>query len=508
MTLVIKIWIAYVLDLIFGDPQNIIHPVQIIGKMINIGEKSLLEKKYKSDRKYKFFAGMILNITVISLTYGITYLIRRTSENSIILTVAEIYLMYTVFSINSLAREGNRVYNILKEGNIERARKDLSYLVSRDTGTMDEKMIIRSTMETISENTVDGIVAPMMYMFLGGLPLSMTYKAINTFDSMVGYKNEKYMDFGKFSAKLDDVANFIPARITGILIVIASMILGYDYKNSLKIFIRDRKNHSSPNSGHAEAGVAGALGVQFGGRVSYFGKEVDKPVIGNKIKESMRNIIMDSIGLFIIISGVKSSLESNRDITVLIYLIVGAIIGQIIDIDLQIKKLSIFIENKFSRISSISYRNKNSLNSIESEEKEFNFAKGFSVTTILYCIGAMAIMGSINSGLTGDDKILNIKAVLDGATAIVFASIYGVGTIFSAFSALIYQGLFFLFARQIKDFLTPNAITDLNFLGGIMICGLGINIVLKKNIKVANMLPSIFIPIIVEIFVNFFSHLF
>ena len=285
LTLVIKIWIAYVLDLIFGDPQNIIHPVQIIGKMINIGEKSLLGKKYKSDRKYKFFAGMILNITIISLTYGITYLIHRTSENSIIFTVAEIYLMYTVFSINSLAREGNRVYNILKEGNIERARKDLSYLVSRDTETMDEKMIIRSTMETISENTVDGIVAPMMYMFLGGLPLSMTYKAINTFDSMVGYKNEKYMDFGKFSAKLDDVANFIPARMTGILIVIASVILGYDYKNSLKIFIRDRKNHSSPNSGHAEAGVAGALGVQFGGKVSYFGKEVDKPVIGDKIKD-------------------------------------------------------------------------------------------------------------------------------------------------------------------------------------------------------------------------------
>ena len=284
LILVIKIWIAYVLDLIFGDPQNIIHPVQVIGKMISSGEKYLLGKRHESDRKYKFFAGMILNITVISVTYAVTYLIYKSSENSIIFTVAEIYLMYTIFSINSLAREGNRVYNILKEGNIERARKDLSYLVSRDTGTMDEKMIIRSTMETISENTVDGIVAPMLYMFLGGLPLSMTYKAINTFDSMVGYKNEKYMDFGKFSAKLDDVANFIPARITGILIVIASMILGYDYKNSLKIFIRDRKNHSSPNSGHAEAGVAGALGVQFGGRVSYFGKEVDKPVIGDKIK--------------------------------------------------------------------------------------------------------------------------------------------------------------------------------------------------------------------------------
>lgn len=283
LTLVIKIWIAYILDLIFGDPQNIIHPVQIIGKMISLGEKILL--KEKSGSRYKFFAGIILNIFVVSITYGLTCLIYKSSKISGVFTLIEIYLMYTVFSVNSLAREGNRVYNILKEGDIEKARKDLSYLVSRDTETMDEKMIIRSTMETISENTVDGIVAPMFYMFLGGLPLAMTYKAINTLDSMVGYKNEKYMDFGKFSAKIDDVANFIPARITGVLIVAASMILRYNYKNSLKMFIRDRKNHSSPNSAHAEASVAGALGVQFGGRVSYFGKEVDKPVIGDKIKD-------------------------------------------------------------------------------------------------------------------------------------------------------------------------------------------------------------------------------
>ena len=283
LTLVIKIWIAYILDLIFGDPQNIIHPVQIIGKIISLGEKILL--KEKSGSRYKFFAGIILNIFVVSITYRLTCLIYKSSKTSGVFTLIEIYLMYTVFSVNSLAREGNRVYNILKEGNIEKARKDLSYLVSRDTETMDEKIIIRSTMETISENTVDGIVAPMFYMFLGGLPLAMTYKAINTLDSMVGYKNEKYMDFGKFSAKIDDIANFIPARITGFLIVAASMILRYNYKNSLKIFIRDRKNHSSPNSAHAEASVAGALGVQFGGRVSYFGKEADKPTIGDKIKD-------------------------------------------------------------------------------------------------------------------------------------------------------------------------------------------------------------------------------
>ena len=275
----IKIWIAYVLDLIFGDPQNVVHPVQVIGKIISAGEKVLLRKKYK------FLAGTVLNIFTVSITYTSMYLISKSVKISVFFMIIEIYLMYTIFSINSLAREGNRVYRILKEGDIEKARKDLSYLVSRDTETMDEKMIIRSTMETISENTVDGIVAPMFYMFLGGMPLAMAYKAINTLDSMVGYKNEKYMDFGKFSAKVDDVANFIPARITGILIVLASMILGYDYKNSLKIFLRDRKNHSSPNSAHSEASVAGALGVQFGGKVSYFGKEIDKPTIGDKTKE-------------------------------------------------------------------------------------------------------------------------------------------------------------------------------------------------------------------------------
>ena len=150
----IKIWIAYVLDLIFGDPQNVVHPVQVIGKIISVGEKVLLRKKYK------FLAGAVLNIFTVSITYTLMYLISKSVKISVFFMIIEIYFMYTIFSINSLAREGNRVYRILKEGDIEKARKDLSYLVSRDTETMDEKMIIRSTMETISENTVDGIVAP------------------------------------------------------------------------------------------------------------------------------------------------------------------------------------------------------------------------------------------------------------------------------------------------------------------------------------------------------------
>ena len=278
MIMIIKIWMAYILDLIFGDPQNIIHPVQIIGKIIELLEKLLLKKRYK------VFAGGILTVVTVGITYILCFLISTNIDKPLV-AILEIYLMYTVFSVNSLAREGRRVYNILKKGDIEVARKELSYLVSRDTGMMDEKMVIRSTMETISENTVDGIIAPMFYMFLGGLPLAMAYKAVNTLDSMVGYRNEKYIEFGKFSARTDDAANFIPARITGLLIVIASLILRYDYRAAWKIFLRDRKNHSSPNSGHSEAGVAGALGVQFGGVVSYFGKEVRKPAIGDKKKE-------------------------------------------------------------------------------------------------------------------------------------------------------------------------------------------------------------------------------
>lgn len=278
MLLIVKIWIAYVLDLIFGDPENILHPVQIIGKIISFCEKRMLSMKNK------VFWGGVMTVIVVTITY-ITCFVIKYNNNIGIFSIIEIYLMYTVFSINSLSREGNKVYNILKKGDINEAREKLSYLVSRDTENMNYNMVIRSVMETISENMVDGIVAPMFYMFIGGLPLAMTYKAINTLDSMVGYRNEKYEQFGKISAKLDDMANFIPARLTGLFICVTSFLLRYNYKNSFKIFLRDRKNHNSPNSAHPESAVAGALGVQFGGEVSYFGDIVYKPTIGDKYKE-------------------------------------------------------------------------------------------------------------------------------------------------------------------------------------------------------------------------------
>ena len=294
----IKIYIAYILDLIFGDPHRIPHPVQIIGKLISFLEKKLINLPNK-----KFYGG-VLNIIVLITTFVICYFLQK-------IAIIEIYLMYTVFSTKCLADEGNKVHKILKANNLIKARRELSYLVSRDTENLEKKDIIRSTMETISENTVDGVIAPMFFMFLGGLPLAMVYKAINTMDSMLGYKNEKYKDFGYFSAKIDDAANFIPARITGgILIPVACFFLKYDFKSSIRVYFRDRQNHASPNSAHPESAVAGALGVQFGGKTTYFGKEHDKPVIGDKRKEFQTEDIKKNIRILYVTSFIGLGLFS------------------------------------------------------------------------------------------------------------------------------------------------------------------------------------------------------
>ena len=294
----IKIYIAYILDLILGDPHRIPHPVQIIGKLISFLEKKLINLPNK-----KFYGG-VLNIIVLVITFVICYFLQK-------IAIIEIYLMYTVFSTKCLADEGNKVHKILKANNLIKARRELSYLVSRDTENLEKKDIIRSTMETISENIVDGVIAPMFFMFLGGLPLAMVYKAINTMDSMLGYKNEKYKDFGYFSAKIDDAANFIPARITGgILIPAACFFLKYDFRNSFRIYLRDRKNHASPNSAHPESAVAGALGVQFGGKTTYFGEVHDKPVIGDRKKEFQIEDIKKNIRILYVTSFIGLGLFS------------------------------------------------------------------------------------------------------------------------------------------------------------------------------------------------------
>ncbi|MFK4785287.1 adenosylcobinamide-phosphate synthase CbiB [Fusobacterium sp. MFO224] len=280
----LKFFVAYILDLIFGDPENFPHPVRIIGKLISFLEKKL----YRYDKKI-LFGGIAALITIIS-TFLISYLVAYLSD------ILEIILLYTTLATKCLAGEGIRVYKILQKGDLKEAKEKLSYLVSRDTETMEKKDIVRSVLETISENSIDGVIAPMFYAFLGSyfsfvgislaLPFAMTYKSINTLDSMLGYKNEKYLKFGKISARIDDLANIIPARLGGMIFIpLASALIGYNYKNSLKIFFRDRKNHASPNSGHGESAFAGALGVQFGGKTKYFGIWYNKPTIGDKIKE-------------------------------------------------------------------------------------------------------------------------------------------------------------------------------------------------------------------------------
>ncbi|WP_448820026.1 adenosylcobinamide-phosphate synthase CbiB [Cetobacterium sp.] len=284
MNFILKIWIAYLLDLVLSDPYWFPHPVRFIGKYITFIENRIYSLKNK--RVY----GGLLTFTVILTTGILSYHIAKASQ------FLEIFFLYTTLATKSLGAEGIKVYKILKSGDLKKAQKELSYLVSRDTGEMDEIQVVRSTMETIAENSVDGVIAPMFYAFLGSLmtiggislalPLAMGYKAVNTLDSMVGYKNDRYIDFGMVSAKVDDFFNFIPARLSGLLIIpIATFILGMGIKRPLKVFFRDRKNHSSPNSGHSEAVFAGAIGVQFGGKTKYFGKYFEKPTIGDKLKE-------------------------------------------------------------------------------------------------------------------------------------------------------------------------------------------------------------------------------
>ncbi|MDK2587372.1 adenosylcobinamide-phosphate synthase CbiB [Romboutsia sedimentorum] len=281
---ILSIYIGYVMDLIIGDPYSFPHPVRYIGKLIKTTENKI-RKIAKTDKNLKI-GGFVLWFVTVGITYLVTYLtVKLSSFVPGGFLIANSILIYTTLATKCLKDEAVKIYKVLKSKDIEKSRIQLSYIVGRDTTSLDEGEIIRATVETVAENTVDGIIAPMFYAFIGGAPLAMAYKAINTLDSTVGYKNEKYMNLGFASAKIDDIANYIPARISVLLMTIGSLILGYDYKSCFKISIRDRKNHKSPNCAYPEGAVAGALGVQLGGTNIYFGKEVHKPTIGDKIRK-------------------------------------------------------------------------------------------------------------------------------------------------------------------------------------------------------------------------------
>ncbi|WP_283595639.1 adenosylcobinamide-phosphate synthase CbiB [Paraclostridium bifermentans] len=276
--------IAYLLDLIIGDPYSFPHPVRFIGNIIRFTEGKI-RIIFKSKKQLKIGGFLLWTITVGFTALATNLILNLLCINNILYVLIASIILYTTLSTKCLADEAKKIYEVLKTGDIEKSRKQLSYIVGRDTTSLNENEIIRATVETVAENTVDGIISPMMYAFIGGPVLAMAYKAINTLDSMVGYKNEKYGDIGFASAKIDDIANFIPARITPFFMMIASFILGFNSKKSIKIAMRDRKNHKSPNCAYAEGAVAGALEVQLGGTNMYFGEKVYKPTIGDKDRE-------------------------------------------------------------------------------------------------------------------------------------------------------------------------------------------------------------------------------
>ena len=280
----LSIYTGYALDLIIGDPYSFPHPVRYIGKLISIVEKQI--RKITSSDKGLKIAGFFLWFIVVGATFGITTLVLQLFKlNKLAYFIVNTILIYTTLATKCLKDESVKIYKVLKTGDLEKSRIQLSYIVGRDTTNLNEKEIVRATVETVAENTVDVIIAPLFYGFIGGAPLAMAYKAVNTLDSTVGYKNDKYYYLGFASAKIDDIANYIPARLGVILLPLGSLFTGFNFKDALKIGIRDRKNHKSPNCAFSEGAVAGALGIQLGGTNVYFGKEVYKPTIGDKTRE-------------------------------------------------------------------------------------------------------------------------------------------------------------------------------------------------------------------------------
>lgn len=295
--------IGMILDWIFGDPVWLYHPVRIIGKWISFLEKIL--RKFAGDQegneKKLLIAGGILWILVIlasaAVPMGILYLAEKFSPCAAF--VLECFWCYQLLAARSLGKESKKVYKKLVQDDLSGARLAVSMIVGRDTENLTVEGVTKAAVETVAENTNDGVIAPLIYMLIGGPILGFVYKAVNTMDSMLGYKNEKYLYFGRVAAKMDDVAGFIPARISALLMILASCLLGMDGKNALWIWKRDRRKHASPNAAQTEAVCAGALQVQLAGDAWYFGKKHEKDTIGDPIRDIEPRDILRSEKLMI-----------------------------------------------------------------------------------------------------------------------------------------------------------------------------------------------------------------
>lgn len=298
MKLVCAMLIGFVLDLILGDPHGLVHPVQIIGWFIDKLKKGMqhliygcsyeevkekgIERKAGMEKTAGFFLMLFIVIGTYAVIYGILYVAGMI--HPLLRFCLETFFIYQILATKSLKKESMKVYKKLKEGDLIGARKEVSYLVGRDTENLDESEVAKADVETIAENTADGVIAPMLFIALGGAPLGFAYKAVNTLDSMVAYKNEELIYIGFFSAKMDDICNFIPARFAAVMMMLAAFFLHFDFKGAVRIFKRDRFAHLSPNSAQTEAVAAGALQIQLGGTHNYFGKAVVKPTIGDAIR--------------------------------------------------------------------------------------------------------------------------------------------------------------------------------------------------------------------------------
>ena len=300
---VYQVFAAFLIDLWVGDPQSLPHPVVLIGKAITRIE--LFLRKLTSSPRSERIAGIVLVLIITGGSYLVTtFLLNLAVWFSVWLYwLLGAWIISTTIAVKGLAKEGRKIKGLLESGQIIEARKQVGYLVSRDTEHLDEKEIIRATVETVAENIVDAVVSPLFYAMLGGPALAMTYRAVNTLDSMCGYKNDKYLYFGWASARLDDLFNFIPARLTGILIVISAWLLRFDAKQAFRIWRRDAHLHPSPNSGIPEATVAGALGIRLGGVNIYFGQPKERAIMGDGTVPLQLKHIHQTILLLYLTSG-------------------------------------------------------------------------------------------------------------------------------------------------------------------------------------------------------------
>lgn len=289
--------LAVLLDILIGDPQVSWHPVALIGRMISWWEGILYRKGMSPGKQRLAGVGLVI-LCVLPVLFALYFvLVHLKSYNNLFFIILSALLLWSTISVHSLNRAAREILGLLKKGDLKRARDAVRFIVGRDTDNLDEKEIARATVETVAENISDGIIAPLFYFLIGGAPLACAYRVINTLDSMVGYRNERYLNFGWFAARLDDVANFIPARLTTLLLFLSAFVLRANWRGSIKAVLRDSKKHPSPNSGYPEAAVAGALGIQLGGVNYYGGKPSFRALLGDPLVSLNRSHIESALYL-------------------------------------------------------------------------------------------------------------------------------------------------------------------------------------------------------------------